>query len=121
MSTCRVVNSTTGQLLAGRARLCDTFFSRFRGLMLRRRVAGDEVLVFQEPAESIAGASIHMFLVFCPIAVIWLDRGRRVVDSRLARPFRLYAPRRPAQYFVEGHPTLLEQVHPGDIIEWDNG
>ncbi len=114
----KLVNRTSGEVLATRVVLCDTFWRKFRGLMFRRPLAADEAYIFAGRRESIAGASIHMFFVFFAIAVIWLDARWQVVDKVLARPFHpLYAPRQAAQYFVEGHPSLLEQVQLGDELE----
>ena len=112
-------NLTTGQTIATRVVRCDTFWKRGRGLMFRRALPEDHAYLFVERRESIAQAAIHMFFVFQPIAVLWLDRDRRVVDRVLARPFRpYYAPRSPAQYYVEGHPSLLDQASPGDQLEF---
>jgi uncharacterized membrane protein (UPF0127 family) len=111
-------NFTNNRVLATKVRRCDTFLSRGRGLMFHRPLDEDEALVFVEKRESISRAAIHMFFVFFPIAVIWLDANQRVVDKALARPFRpYYAPRQPAQYYVEGHPSLLEKVEVGDVLE----
>jgi uncharacterized membrane protein (UPF0127 family) len=85
----------------------------------RRAVSGGQVYLFVEGRESVARATIHMLFVFFPIAVVWLDGERRVVDKAMARPFRpYYAPCKPAQYYVEGHPSLLERVRVGDRIEF---
>ena len=116
-----MVNATSGETLANSIVRCDTFWKRGRGLMLRgrRAVADGQVYLFVEGRESIARAAIHMLFVFFPIAVVWLDGERRVVDSALALPFRpYYAPRKPAQYYIEGHPSLLERVRVGDRIEF---
>ena len=114
-----MVNQTTGGKLARRVLRCDTFWKRGRGLMFRRALQEDEVLLFVERRASVAQTSIHMLFVFFPIAVVWLDGERRVVDKRLARPFRpYYAPRQPAQYYVEGQPALLERVSIGDRLEF---
>jgi len=87
--------------------------------MFRRRLGEGEALLFDEGRESSMGVAIHMFFVFFPIAVVWLDAAGRVVDTRLARPFRpYYAPARPARYFIEGEPALLEKVHAGDMLTW---
>ncbi|MBC7251289.1 MAG: DUF192 domain-containing protein [Anaerolineae bacterium] len=111
-------NLTNNRVLATKVRRCDTFVTRARGLMFHRPLARDEALLFVERKESISRAAIHMFFVFFPIAVIWLDAEKRVVDKVLARPFRpYYAPREPAQYYVEGHPDLLDQVQVGDVLE----
>jgi len=99
--------------------MCDTFWSRLRGLMFRRKLDSDQCYVFGCRRESIVDATIHMIFVFFPIAVLWLDPRRQVVDAVLARPFRpYYAPRRPALYFVECDPAILDRVRVGDQLEF---
>lgn len=113
-------NLTTGETIADRVVRCDTFWKRGRGLMFRSMPAIDEVYLFVEGRESVAQTTIHMFFVFFAIAVVWLDRDKRVVDKVLARPFRpYYAPSGPAQYFVEGHPSVLERVSAGDQLDFE--
>ena len=117
-----IKNLTTGQLLAYRVEICDSFWKRGRGLMFRRTLAEDEALVFVHRKESISETSIHMLFVFFDIGVVWLDKERRVVDKRLARSFRpYYAPRQPAQFFIECHPHALEFVNLGDQLAWEAG
>jgi len=112
-----LVNCTTGETLATHVVTCDTFWAKLRGLMFHRALGPSTAFVFAGHRESVAEATIHMFFVFFPIAVIWLDGQRRVVDTALARPFRpCYAPRRAARYFVEGVPALLEHVAVGDEL-----
>jgi hypothetical protein len=85
-----------------------------------RSVGDDRVYLFVERAESVTRTTIHMLFVFFPIAVVWLDGDRRVVDTALAQPFRpYYAPARPARYYLEGHPSLLDRVRPGDQLDWE--
>jgi len=113
-------NLTTAEVLASRVVRCDTFWKRGRGLMFRASLGPDEVYLFVERKESVAQTTIHMFFVFFPIAVIWLDRDGRVVDKVLARPFRpYYAPCGPAQYFIEGHPSFLDRVSAGDRLGFE--
>ena len=113
-----IKNLTTGQIIATEVKWCDTFLSRGRGLIFRRAIGEDEALVFAESRESVSLTSITMFFVFFPIAVIWLDAEKKVVDKKLARPFRpYYAPQRPAQYYVEGHLSILDKVSIGDCLE----
>lgn len=114
-----LINTRSGETLARRVVMCDTFWKRGRGLMLRR-LKENEAYLFVEARESISLTAIHMLFVFFPIAVIWLDRSRRVVDLKLARPFRpYYAPARPACYYIEGAPALLDRVRLGDVLTWD--
>jgi len=114
-----ITNETTGECVAQEIVRCDTFLKRGRGLMFRgpQALAGERVFLFVEGRESVAQTAIHMFFVFFPIAVVWLDSQKRVVDKVLARPFRpYYAPRRPARYYVEGSPLLLDRVSVGDQL-----
>jgi uncharacterized membrane protein (UPF0127 family) len=116
-----ITNLTSGEQIARQIVRCDTFGKRGRGLMFRSQSAVQDgrVYLFVEKRESVAQTTIHMLFVFFPIAVIWLDAEKRVVDKVLARPFRpYYAPSRPARYYVEGHPALLEQVSVGDQLEF---
>lgn len=112
-----LVNKTQGTILAGRVEVCDTPWTRSRGLMFRRALGEDEALWFQLDRPGRLTAAIHMFFVFFPISVLWLDREGRVVDMALARPFRpWYAPARAAATFVEGHPALLKRCQVGDLL-----
>jgi uncharacterized membrane protein (UPF0127 family) len=87
--------------------------------MFRRALDPDEAYVFVCHRESIADTSIHMFFVFYPIAVLWLDARKRVVDAVLAKPFLpYYAPRQAAQYYVECVPEVMDRIHLGDELEF---
>ena len=115
-----LVNLRTGDIVARQVTQCDTFWKKARGLMFRRRLAADEAYLFVEGRESVALTTIHMFFVFSPIAVLWLNQERMVVDVVLARPFRPhYAPSGPARYFIEGSPSLLEKAYIGDVMDWE--
>ena len=87
--------------------------------MFRPPLREDEAYIFDEGRESRSLTTIHMLFVFFPLAVIWLDAGKRVVDRALARPFYpYYAPSAPARYYLECHPHVLERVHVGDQLEF---
>ena len=89
--------------------------------MFRRKLKPAEALLFEERRESIMGASIHMFFVFFPIAVIWMRENGTVVDTVLARPFRpYYAPTAPAKYFLEGPPFLMERIKVGECLIFES-
>jgi uncharacterized membrane protein (UPF0127 family) len=112
-----LVNQTTGVSLARRVTTCDTFGRRLRGLMFRRQLSADEAYLFVFRNESVVEASVHTLFVFFSIALLWLDAERRVIDVRLAKPFRPYfAPRQAAQYLVEGTPGLLDLARVGDRV-----
>jgi uncharacterized membrane protein (UPF0127 family) len=111
-------NRTSGETIARDVVCCVTFWKRGRGLIFRRPMPAGCVYLFVESQESVGGTAIHMFFVFFPIAVVWLDHDGRGVDRVLARPFRpYYASRRPARYAFEGRPSLLERVDLDDQLE----
>ena len=79
-----ISNVSTGKPIAQKVVHCDTVWKRGWGLMFRRALAEDEVYLFDERRESITRAAITMLFVFFPIAVVWLDSSKQVVDKVLA-------------------------------------
>ncbi len=92
----RIVNESRGVVLATRASVADTFWSRFRGLLGRRELAEGEGLVI-EPC-----SSVHMLGMKFAVDALHLDRSGsvlRVVPD--LRPNRLGP-------LVRGSHTVLE-------------
>lgn len=90
------------QLKAGRAEVlfkampCLTSWQRFRGLMFSKQ----KNLLFVFDDERIR--SFHMFFVFFPIDLIFLDSKKRIVEIKENfLPFTLYTPKRAFRYAVE--------------------
>lgn len=109
-----------GRVLIPRARWCANFTSKLRGFTFRRQLAPEDGLVLVEGQDSRAGTAIHMLFVFFDLGVIWVNAAGRVVDKKLARPWRLsYVPREPARYVIEGHPLILESIQIGDNIRFE--
>ena len=121
MSKWRVLKQSSGnKVILKRVKLCDNFWTRFRGLQLVRHLPDDEGLLFVTGSESRTNTSIHMFFMFFSIGVVWLDASGKVVDKCFAKPWRpAYAPRSPAQYFVEANPAILDKVEIGDTLRFD--
>ncbi len=113
-------NAATGEIILGRARLCISFWSHFKGLQLARPLDDSEGLLFVTPREGKAQTTIHMFFMLFSIGVVWLDASGQVVDKQLAKPWRpAYAPKAPAQYFIEANPSILDRVEIGDRLRFD--
>ena len=99
---------------------CDSFMTKLRGFTFRRYLAESDGLVLVEKTDSRLNTSIHMLFVFFDLAVIWVNDAGQVVDTVLAKPWRLsYAPQAPARYVIEGHPNLLKTVKMGDQIRFE--
>lgn len=120
MSQYRVIrNQQSGDVVLRRARWCASYWCHLRGLQFVFHLPEDEGLLFVTDSESRAGTAIHMFFMFMQIAVVWLDANGRVVDQKLAKPWRpAYVPQAAAQYYIEAHPSLLKRVNIGDVLDF---
>lgn len=114
-----VRNESTGEVVLARAKWCASYWCHFKGLQFAPPLADDEGLIFVYNRES-RSRSIHMLFMRFSIGVVWLDRDGRVVDKKLAKPWRLvYAPRKAAQYYIEAMPSILDRVNIGDVLKFD--
>jgi uncharacterized membrane protein (UPF0127 family) len=79
-----IENTSRGKLVATRAELADSLWTRFRGLMLRRSLDADQALVI-DPC-----SSIHMFFMRFPLDVLYVDREDRIVRvQECIQPWRV--------------------------------
>lgn len=99
-------------------KVCDTFFSKFRGLMLTKELPQDGGIMIVEKAESKVNTSIHMMFMNYDITVLWLNKEMVVVDKVLAKKWALfYGPKMPAQYILEIHASRFDDFEVGDKLE----
>lgn len=113
-------NTDSGAVVLARVRLCTSFWCHFRGLQLVPRLPADQGLLFVTGSESRSNTAIHMFFMLFGIGVVWLDASGTVVDKQFAKPWRpMYAPRSPAQFYIEANPDLLDRVQIGDRLRFD--
>jgi uncharacterized membrane protein (UPF0127 family) len=116
-----IKNQGTGEVILARARWCASYWCRTKGLMFRSRLDADEGLLFVLGRASKVNASIHMFFVTRPLGVVWIDADLRVVDAKLAKPWRpAYAPAKAAKYFIEARPEVLDRVAVGDVLSFED-
>ncbi|MDO8340102.1 MAG: DUF192 domain-containing protein [Candidatus Burarchaeum sp.] len=116
----RIYNRTRNEALADSAELADTFFSRARGLMFRRRIEKPLIFIFDEGQEkNMRACAIHSLFVFFSFSAIYLDAKKRVVDVRVCGPFFSFMmPRSECAYLIEGEPGLTGKVGVGDVLEF---
>lgn len=71
--------------------------------MFSKKLEANEALLIINSKESKIDSIIHMFFVFYPIDVIWLDSSKKVVDIKTnAKPFAPFIkPGKPAKYILE--------------------
>mgnify|MGYP005642693237 CR=1 FL=1 len=103
------------------AAYCDSFISRFLGLMFTRSIPSDSGLLIAENKESILGASIHMMFMNYNIAAIWINSQMEVVDVQLAKRWHLsYVPKAPASFILETHLDRIYDFIIGDILQFES-
>lgn len=113
-------NAQTGNIVLARAKWCSSFWCHFKGLQLAPPLPDDRGLLFVTDAEGRVHTAIHMFFMRFSIGVVWLDKSGKVVDKKLAKPWRpSYASQAPAQYYIEANPSILNRVEVGDILQFD--
>lgn len=116
----RLIHQNSGDILLTEVHWCSSFVCKLRGLMFRRQLHEGEGLLLVEGFESRTATAIHMLFMAFPIAVVWFDTSFRVVDVKLARPWRLaYVPKSPACYTLESSPDLLAEVKVGDVLIYE--
>lgn len=108
-------NKTTNESII-QTELAKTCFQKIFGLMFTCKKNFDYCLIFDMGSESIIGSSIHMMFVFYPIFVVFLDKNKVVVDTRIAKPWRFYAPKKPARYVLELPISYSEKIKEGEEL-----
>ncbi len=110
----KIYHRATGICLAETVVLANTFFTRLRGLMFRRRLAPIEAL-WLRPCNG-----VHTFWMFFAIDVIFLDRDMRIVKLvENMRPFRVTKPHLGARSVLEmeAHAISRAGLRVGDQLE----
>ena len=116
-----VHNQDYAQAKPVRAVYCDSFTCRLRGLTFRRRLGLEHGLLLVQSRDSRMDASIHMLGVFIDLAIIWINNSGKVVDTCLARRWRLaYVPKHPARFILEIHPDRLNDFSVGDQVYFED-
>jgi uncharacterized membrane protein (UPF0127 family) len=112
-------------LLIPQAKWRASFMQKLRGFTFTRRrpawppQTAADALVLVEKSDGRVNTSIHMLFVGFDLGVVWVNNAGEVVDTVLAKSWRLsYAPQAPARYVIEACPAILEHVHVGDRLRF---
>src|SRR3989344_8293644 len=92
-----IKNSSKGDVICSDAKICKSILSKTVGLMFSKK---PKPLIFILKKEKIV--PLHMFFVFFPIDVLFLDEDKKVVEiKKKFEPFTLYNPKNKAKYVIE--------------------
>ncbi len=108
-------NKRNNQILAKEPKLCKNNFSKALGLMFSKQ----KTLIFIFNKEKII--SLHMFFVFYPIDVLFLNKNKKVVQLKENfKPFRIIIPKKPAKYIIELPDKTIKKTNTrlGDTISF---
>ncbi|MBW2994817.1 DUF192 domain-containing protein [Candidatus Woesearchaeota archaeon] len=79
-----IKNLTRKTILSNDAKICRSMISKLKVLMFTAKVK--KPLIFVNNNGKI---SIHMFFVFYPIDVAWLDENKKIVHKQTLKPFSI--------------------------------
>lgn len=117
MKFVQIRNQTHPDTQPIRARYCNSFLCRLRGLMFTRPLEPYEGLLMVQPRSDRLDAAIHMFFMGYDLTVVWTDPQYRVVDVQYCKQWRpAYMPAKAAQYVLEIHADRLNAFHTGDQL-----
>jgi uncharacterized membrane protein (UPF0127 family) len=100
-----------------KAKYCQSFLCQLRGLMFTPNLPENFGLLLVQSSDSRINASIHMMFMQIDLAVVWINSDFVVVDSVLARKWKLsYIPKQPAKYVLETSVKSLNDFNIGDKV-----
>lgn len=104
--------------LLAELKLCNTIFSKFKGLIFTRKLKNKQGIIIPLNQEKISQAAIHMLFVFYNIDVLWLDKDYKIVDLRRnLKPFTFAKPRNKAKYIVELPADSTSNINIGSKLQ----
>ncbi len=109
-------NKSKNKVLAKRVSFCKNSFSKALGLMFSKK---GKTLIFVFDKEKMI--PLHMFFVFYPIDVLFLDKNKKVVQLKESfKPFRIMIAKKPAKYIIELPKGIIKKTNTriGDRISF---
>lgn len=99
-------NGRTGKLIAESVRICDSWWQKAIGLMFSKDPS-NLIMRFDSPRI----VTLHMFFVFFPIDVLWVDGSGKVVELKERfLPFRTHSPKHFATKVIELRAGTIERT-----------
>ena len=93
-----IKNLTKKTIIIKKSACIEDIFSKFAGLMFSKQ--SNKALIFRFDKEKII--ALHMFFVFYPIDVLFIDKNKIIVDKKENfKPFTFCKSKKKAMYVIE--------------------
>jgi uncharacterized membrane protein (UPF0127 family) len=120
MKKLRIVNQTHPNSKPILVKVCQSFLCQFRGLMFTKNLPDDYGLLLVQGSDTRVNSTIHMMFMHIDLAVIWINSDLHVVDTVLARRWKMaYIPKEPAKYVLETSTYYIDNFKVGDSLRFD--
>lgn len=106
-----IFNKTANELIDIKIINADSFFMRFKGLMLKKDI--DFAILFYDLKYS----GIHTHFMRFEIDVYFLDKNKIIFEKTTLKPWKLYNPKKQASYILETKKDRLK-LKIGDKLEF---
>ncbi len=111
-----IFNKTSKRIIVKEHSFCSSFLCQFRGLMFTKK-RKDFALVFIFP--KVRKVALHMFFVFYPITVLFLDDKKKVIEIRNDfLPFQIYFSKVKSKYVIEITASTQGLVRENDFLSF---
>lgn len=112
-----IINRSRKQVIVEKKHVCRGL-SKAIGLMFSTRNKIDNcAFIFEFSREK--KLSFHMFFVFYPVDIVFLDRNKRVVEYKQGfKPFTAYCSKEKAKFAIELPENSAKLFKVNDILEW---
>lgn len=106
-----ILNKTNDELVNIKIINANSFFKRFKGLMLKKDI--DFAMLFYNLKDS----SVHTHFMRFEIDVYFLDENKIVFEKTTLKPWKFYRPKKQAKYILETKKDCLK-LKIGDKLEF---
>lgn len=107
------------KIICAKPTLRKTPLSKSIGLLFRKSIREDEAHIFVFKKETYL--KFHMFFVFTPIDIIFLDKKMNVVDYKKSfKPFTTYKSKKKSCYAIEVKENMIKkyEIKKGDTLKF---
>jgi uncharacterized protein len=111
-----ILNKTRNKIICKDKKILKSILSKAVGLMFHKKITDiGYIFVFEKEMR----IDLHMFFVFFPIDLLFLDKEKRVIEiKRDFKPFCIYYSKEKAGYVIELPAGSTKDIVVGNILEF---